>query len=88
MEQKQWQKYLESASVIVAEIQLLSLAKWVGKVKEIWHLAQESTRMLLRLRCQAQAQAQQPANSNPPAGKKQTGFRLQKIIVITVRSSQ
>lgn len=54
MEQTQRQRYLESVSVIATEMQLLSLAKQVGEVKELWHLAQESPRLLLRLRCQAQ----------------------------------
>ena len=54
MEQKKRQRYLESVNRIVTEMQLLSLAKQVEKVKEIWLLAQESPRLLLRLRHQVQ----------------------------------
>lgn len=76
MEQKQRQRYLESVNLIVAEMQLLSLAKRKKKKKKgIRLLAQESPRLLPRLR--QHEQVQYPVKSNTSVARRQARVSLE-----------
>lgn len=75
MEQKQRQRYLESVNLIVAEMQLLSLAKRKKKKKGIRLLAQESPRLLPRLR--QHEQVQYPVKSNTSVARRQARVSLE-----------